>query len=152
MRYTLFATIAFAVLLSSCTDKKKEDAQNILKQAQEQFERGEYGKTLSLIDSLRHAHPEAIEERKKALALFQDASEKMAQKMIEENDQAIQTLESEIATLGKTVAEHKQKGTATATELMTLTKKQVKLDSLKARFEAQCATVKVIRERRKSGK
>lgn len=152
MRYTLFAAIAFIALLSSCTDRKKEEAQEILKQAQEQFEHGEYSRTLFLVDSLRHSHPEAIEERKEALVLFQNASEKLAQKMIEADDQAIQTLESEISTLGKSVEAHKANGTATAGELMDLTKKQVKLDSLKARFDAQCATVKIIRERRKSGK
>lgn len=142
--------LAAAITLTACTDKEKAEAKALLEQAHNDFDKGDYAHTLLLIDSLRQAHPKAIEERKEALRLYQDASERMAQMQIQENDMAIQKLEEEIGKLAAMVESHKKSGSATAAELSQLTLKRLKLDSLRARFDAQCATVKVIRERRKA--
>ena len=125
---TAAVIMASIAALASCSDENRQ-AQELLQQAQENFEKGDFQRTLTLIDSLRHTFPKAIEERKKALALFQDASEKLAQKQIELTDMAIQK---------------------TQQELEALREQEIRLDSLKARFDAQCATVKIIRERRKA--
>lgn len=136
------------ILLSACTDKDKSEAMQILNEAQTEYNKGNYPRTLALIDSLRHNHPKAIEERREALKLFQNASEKMAQADIEETDRAIQALEAETRKLQAAADSCRLCGTATAAQLNGITAKRLKLDSLRARFEAQCATVKVIRQRR----
>lgn len=143
---TILAGAAF--LLSACTDKDKSEAMQILNEAQTEYNKGNYPRTLALIDSLRHNHPKAIEERREALKLFQNASEKMAQADIEETDRAIQMLEAETRKLQAAADSCRLCGTATASQLNGITAKRLKLDSLRARFEAQCATVKVIRQRR----
>ncbi len=142
--------IAAATLTVSCTDKDKSAARQILTEAQAEYDKGNYPRTLSLIDSLRHSHPKAIEERKEALTLFQNASEKMAQAEIQKTDSTIQVLEKEIEEFNAQAESEKQGGNATAQTLNTLTRKRLRLDSLRARFEAQCATVKVIRQRREA--
>ena len=142
---------ATAITLASCSDGKKEEARSILNQAKEQFEKGKYDRTLELIDSLRHSHPEAIEERKEALTLFQDASEKQAQQQICSTDQKLQKTTMELGKLQTAANEHKRNGNATAAELDKLTRLRLKKDSLQARFDTQCATVRMIRAKRKSG-
>lgn len=145
---TLAILAAATTLAASCTDKDKAEARQTLNEAQAEYAKGNYPRTLALIDSLRHNHPKAIEERKEALKLFQDASEKMAQADIEKTDRTIQSLEAEISRLQTAADNSRKSGTATAEQLNALTTKRLKLDSLRARFEVQCATVKVIRQRR----
>ena len=145
----LAAIIAATTIASSCTDKDKTEAQTIRKAAQENFEKGDYEKTLFLIDSLRNSHPKAIEERKTALKLFQDASEKLAQKQIIDTDGKLQEAQRVLDNLTRIVNAKKSRGEATAEELSSLTKAKIRRDSLQARFDGQCATVRVIREKRK---
>lgn len=92
---TLAILAAATTLAASCTDKDKAEARQTLNEAQAEYAKGNYPRTLALIDSLRHNHPKAIEERKEALKLFH-ASEKMAQADIEKTDRTIQALEAEI--------------------------------------------------------
>lgn len=146
---TAAVIMASIAALASCSDENRQ-AQELLQQAQENFEKGDFQRTLTLIDSLRHTFPKAIEERKKALALFQDASEKLAQKQIELTDMAIQKTQQELEALREQVASHKQQMNVSREELEAVKFKEIRLDSLKARFDAQCATVKIIRERRKA--
>ena len=149
-KHILFAAaIAAMSVVLACTDKDKTEAQEILNAAQENFEKGNYEKTLYLIDSLRHTHPKAIEERKKALELFQDASEKLAQKQIMDTDGKLQEAQRELNILTAIVNTKKSRGDATTEELSRLTRARIKRDSLQARFDSQCATVRVIREKRK---
>ena len=145
----LAMALAAVCAMTACIDKNKQEAQQILKSAQESYDKGNYHQTLSLIVSLRHSHPEAVAERKTALALWQDASEKMAQQDIETVDQLLQQAIGETDSLQMVVDEHKRAGTATAEELSRLTTLRIKRDSLQTRFDALCATVKVVREKRK---
>ena len=62
---------------------------------------------------------------------------------------AIQKTQQELEALREQVASHKQHMNASREELEAVKFKEIRLDSLKARFDAQCATVKIIRERRK---
>lgn len=146
------ATLIALCTLASCTDKKATEAQRLLDEAQKQYAAGAYERTLTLIDSLRSAFPEAIEQRKTALTLFQDASEKLAQQQAEATDKLLHEAENLLATLKNTVEEHKRSGSATAEELTELTLLKIRKDSLQARFDTQCATVKFIREKRKTAR
>ena len=154
MRYRNMIYVALAVTaltLPACSDTKKEEARAILNQAKEQFGKGNFDRTLELIDSLRHSHPEAIEERKEALTLFQDASEKLAQQQIVATDKQLQNAIQEYDRLWAIAEKRREDGYATPEELTALTKLKLKKDSLQARFDTQCATVRMIREKRKSG-
>lgn len=147
--YILCALAAAAALAASCTGKNETEAQAILDAAQERFNSGDYEKSLSLIDSLRSSHPEAIEQRKAALTLYQKASERIAQRDIEESDKLLQEVEARISSIQGKVENDKRNGNATAGELQELTRLRIKRDSLKARFDTQCAVVRVIREKQK---
>ncbi len=146
----IIAAAAAAALALSCAEKNTE-AKEILNAAQEQFDKGNYERSLALIDSLRHACPKAVEERKAGLKLFQNASEKLAQKQIVSTDALLQQTLQKLEALQNTVDEHKKNGTTTAEELGQLTRLRLTKDSLQARFDTQCATVRFIREKRESG-
>lgn len=134
-------------LLLSCGSKEKEEAAVILDAAQEKYESGNYAASLCLIDSLRRSHPEAIEERRKALALYQDASEKMAQKEIASLDLQLQRAQQQLDSLQNAVdAKRGDNGAAT---LEQLARQRQERDSLQVAFDTQCAKVRLIRERRK---
>lgn len=62
--------IGVAVLMSvfSCGKSDRELAQKLLSEARECAERGEYGRSRELIDSLRRTYPAEIEVRREALA------------------------------------------------------------------------------------
>ena len=134
-------------LLLSCGGKEKEGAVGILDAAREKYESGDYAASLLLIDSLRRSHPEAIEERRKALALYQDASEKMAQKEIASLDIQLQQAQKQLDSL-QNVADAKR-GDNDAATLAQLARQRQKRDSLQVAFDTQCAKVRLIRERRK---
>ena len=87
------------------------------------YAEGKYAATLDSITSLRERFPMAVEARKKALKIWQDASLKMAQKDVAETDiklqEAIRMAENETDRL-----KHALLG--------------AKRDSLQARYEAIC--------------
>lgn len=145
----LGAAVIAAATLSACSDPNNDKAQQLLDEAQKEYDNAAYEKVLSLVDSLRRTYPEAIKEREKALQFFQDASEKLAQKQIAQTDGMLQKASAEWQELFITVEEHKKKGIATAEELSKLTNLKLLKDSLQARFDTQCATVRFIREKRK---
>lgn len=144
-----FSIIAATLLLAACSGNGSEQAQQILKESQRLYDNKDYEGTLRMIDSLRHSCPEAMKERKEALALFQDASEKLAQSQVAATDSALQAVTNEIQTAEPAVEEHRRNGSATADELSRLTVLKLKRDSLKVRFDTQCATIRLIREKRK---
>ncbi len=141
--------ITAAMALSACSKSDNEKARELLNKAQKEYDNGAFEKSLSLVDSLRRTYPKAIEERKEALKIFQDASEKLAQKQIADTDGELQKVTTELETLQTNIENHKKNNAATAEELSRLTLLKMKKDSLQARFEAQCATVKFIRTKRK---
>lgn len=82
--------------------------------------------------SLRKDFPEAVESRKAALKIWQNASLKMAQADVAKTDSTLQaTLQ---ALHGKETN-------------FRYNKLRVKCDSLKARYEAMCGVVRMIRYR-----
>lgn len=96
------------------------------------YQRKEFGKTLNAIQLLRSRHPKAVESRKKALKIWQEASLKMTQDDIARTDSALQ----------RTISEY-----AHEANLLQKNKLGVKRDSLQVRYDALCGTVRVIRKR-----
>lgn len=142
-----------AVALASCkqTDAQ-EKAMGLLKQAQQQYEEGQFDAALASIDSLRRVYPNAIEVRQRALTLYQDVCLKQAQQNVERMDAELQELKTDYNTQKKKMAElHHSEGTATEEELMRVNMLRLKRDSLQTRFDTECAKVKLIRQKQKEG-
>lgn len=123
------------VLCASCTLHKDEKSKLLYAKIDSLYQHKCYKEALDSISLLRKKYPNAIEERKKALAIWQQSSLKMAQLELMQTDSALQTMP------------YMQ---AQATSLLQKNKLKVKEDSLKARFDAMCAVVRMIRKRMKN--
>jgi hypothetical protein len=126
--------LLFTLLLSSCIQTEDDKAAPLLSKIDSLYEHGSYHEALDSIFALREHHPKAIASRKKALRIWQEASLKLAQKDVGLTDSALQ------ATLHNIETE---------TSLLKANKLRVKRDSLKARYEAMCGVVRMIRIRMK---
>ncbi len=141
---------AMAVILGACRgsgDEKK--AENLLQEAQRQFEKGQFDHARMYVDSLRKTYPHAVGTRKKALKLYQDTELARAQKEVQESDLLFQKLNREYGQKKALVESHKAAGTATAEELTSLTLLRMKRDSARTLFDVQCAKIKYIHKRQK---
>lgn len=120
--------------LVACAPTEDEKAQPTLDNIEKLYAEGKYAATLDSITSLRERFPMAVETRKKALKIWQDASLKMAQKDVAETDiklqEAIRMAENETDRLKRALLGAKR-------------------DSLQARYEAMCGVVRMIRMRQK---
>ena len=76
--------------LVACAPTEDEKAQPTLDNIEKLYAEGKYAATLDSITSLRERFPMAVEARKKALKIWQDASLKMAQKDVAETDIKLQ--------------------------------------------------------------
>lgn len=131
MRRILFFA-AGLMLLAGCGNKESELAQQMLQSIESQYAKGEYRVVLDSIKKLREKFPEAIEQRKKALEIWQEASLKITQADIAVTDSALQTVARQMQA---------------ATDIATRNKLGVIRDSLQVRYEALCGTVRVIHKR-----
>lgn len=144
------AVIIAAMSLSACSGDPNDKARDLLNEARKEYDNGDYEKTLSLIDSLRKTCPKAIKEREKALKIFQNASEKLTQKQIAATDSALQQVKIQIICHQNFMDRRAMLGIVpTKEELSQLTYLKLLRDSLQARFDTQCATVRFIRAKRK---
>ncbi len=123
---------AGVMLLAGCGNKESELAQQMLQSIESQYAKGEYRVVLDSIKKLREKFPEAIEQRKKALEIWQEASLKITQADIAVTDSALQTVARQMQA---------------ATDIATRNKLGVIRDSLQVRYEALCGTVRVIHKR-----
>ena len=141
--------ICFALalaLFSACADNGKEEARRILTEAQGQYDKGNYKESLRLVDSLRRSHPEAVEERRQALTLYQDASEKLAQSEIARLDRQLQTAQCRLDSMAAVVDSHSgSNGDAALDRLARLRQQR---ESLQVACDNQCAMVRLMRETR----
>ncbi len=135
MKYT--AIFALALLATSCTPTEEEKAAPLLAEINSLYEKGEYRVTLDSITSLRERFPKAVEARRKTLAIWQEASLKMAQADVAKTDILLQEA---IGQLGN------------ETDLYKKNKLRVRCDSLRARYEAMCGVVKMIHVRQKQAR
>ena len=127
----------------------QQAAENMLEQAEKYFSEGSYDRAKIAIDSLRKVYPGAVETRKKALKLFQNISLKEAQEDLAVTDSALQAVTLDYKYIKDKVEKDKAELRATAEELEMLTKTKMKLDSLKVRFDMQCAKIKYIHKKQK---
>ncbi len=132
MKYIL--TIILAAVLVGCSESNEQKAERMLAQIDSLYEKGQYKEVLDSIVSLRTTYPSAINIRKKALRIWQNASLKIAQKDVAQTDvllqETLRMIESE-------------------TDLRKANMLRMRRDSLQARYEAMCGVVKMIHMRQK---
>lgn len=116
-----------------CQDRD-DMAQKMLTRINSLYESGNYRATLDSITVLRDRYPAAIEARKAALVVWQNASLKMAQADVAQTDILLQQTIAKIAS---------------TTDRYERNLLGVKRDSLQARYDAMCGVVKMIRMRQK---
>ena len=134
-RFTIIALIAIA--LCSCSQTDDERAKPLLEKIEQLYAEGKYNQTLDSITALRERFPTAVEARRKALEVWQEASLKLAQADVAATDILLQqTTDS----LNATTDRYKRNMLG------------VKRDSLKARYEAMCSVVRMIRMKQKESK
>jgi hypothetical protein len=124
----LISAMFFAV---SCGKKTDDDAaQPLLENIEKAVDRGDYRSALDSIMSLRYRFPKAVQARKRAIQLWQEASLLKAQHEVEKTDSALQA----------TLLEIEKAPTLLEQNLL-----RNKRDSLKARYDAECGLVRIIR-------
>lgn len=126
--------LSAATLLASCTPSADEKAAPLMNQIDSLYKANNYQGTLNAITRLRAEHPQAVESRKKALKIWQEASLKMTQEDIGRTDSALQATISAIGSEKNLYKKNMLK---------------VKRDSLQVRYDALCGTVRVIHRRQK---
>lgn len=131
-KFTLITLVALA--LASCAKTDDDMAQKMLTRINSLYESGNYRATLDSITVLRDRYPAAIETRKAALVVWQNASLKMAQADVAQTDILLQQTIAKIAS---------------TTDRYERNMLGVKRDSLQARYDAMCGVVKMIRMRQK---
>ena len=141
--------IAACCCLASCDNSQQKMADSLLKEAEQLFNKGEYDKALTKIDSLRDIYPNAIETRKKALGLYQSIALKQAQEDLTNTDSILQAVTHDYNYQKTKVDKDREMLRATKEELSMLNKTKVKLDSLRVRFDMQCAKIKYIHKKQK---
>lgn len=128
--------ILCTLLICSCTPSEDQKAARLLSQIKTLYKDGCYTEALDSIMALRMQFPKAIESRKEALRIWQNASLKQAQADIAQTDSALQTVLRSIPM---------------ESNLYKANMMRVERDSLKARYEAMCGVVRMIRMRQKQG-
>ena len=152
MKKNILATMALAAMftLTSCDGNgSRQTADSLLEEARQLFSDGDYDMALAKIDSLRKVFPNAIETRKKALALYQSISLKQAQEDLARTDSILQAVTHDYNYQKAKVEKDREMLRATEEELQMFNETKVKLDSLKVRFDMQCAKIKYIHKKQK---
>ncbi|WP_444365250.1 hypothetical protein [Prevotella sp.] len=133
MRHLITISLA-AMLLSACSQSEEDKAKPLLAKIDSLYKSGNYRATLDSIVQLREYYPQAIEARKTALRLWQNASLKLAQADVASTDIKLQEMTEALKT---------------ETNLYRRNMMTVKRDSLQARYEAMCGVVRMIHLRQK---
>ncbi|MCI6197688.1 MAG: hypothetical protein MR670_10790 [Prevotella sp.] len=149
-RLIITICVAAAVVMTACSSNDaQKSAEGMLEKAEKYFSEGSYDRAKIAIDSLRKVYPGAVETRKKALKLFQDISLKEAQEDLALTDSIMQKVGLDYKYIKEKVEKDKAELRATAEELELLTRTKMKYDSLKVRFDMQCAKIKYIHKKQK---
>ena len=133
MRHLITISLA-AMLLSACSQSEEDKAKPLLAKIDSLYKSGNYRATLDSIVQLREHYPQAIEARKTALSLWQNASLKLDQADVARTDIKLQEMTEALKT---------------ETNLYRRNMMTVKRDSLQARYEAMCGVVRMIHLRQK---
>ena len=149
-RLIITICVAAAVVMTACSSNDaQKSAEGMLEKAEKYFSEGSYDRAKIAIDSLRKVYPGAVETRKKALKLFQDISLKEAQEDLALTDSIMQKVGLDYKYIKDKVEKDKAELRATPDELELLTRTKMKYDSLKVRFDMQCAKIKYIHKKQK---
>lgn len=130
----LFFALLLASLLVACKQSEDKKARALLQKIEHLYASGNYQAALDSIRRLRRDFPQAVESRRRALVLWQEASLKAAQQDIARTDSALQA-ETARYQQAKTLRERNFIG--------------IKKDSLQIRYDALCGTVRVIHRRQR---
>ena len=149
-RLIITICVAAAVVMTACSSNDaQKSAEGMLEKAEKYFSEGSYDRAKIAIDSLRKVYPGAVETRKKSLKLFQDISLKEAQEDLALTDSIMQKVGLDYKYIKDKVEKDKAELRATPDELELLTRTKMKYDSLKVRFDMQCAKIKYIHKKQK---
>ena len=141
----LIMPFALAVLLltTACQQKENNEAKKLLQKAQTAYSEERYDEAIATIEQLRHDHPEAIDERRAALTLFQNVSLKQAQADLAHTDSLLQKVNQRHQTL-----QQQMKQNPYSKELeRNLTQARQLRDSLQIRWSALGAKIRLIHKR-----
>lgn len=130
IRYLVFSMMVGG--LYSCQQSEDEKASTMMQRIDSLYKAQDYQSTLNAITQLRETYPKAIESRKRALKIWQEASLKMAQNDIGRTDSALQA----------TIQQYNE-----AKSFGDKNRLRVKRDSLQVRYDALCGTVRIIHHR-----
>ena len=147
MKATLPIITAIMLIMVSCSDNSKERATNLLEQAATAEQQGMHEKALELIDSLRHTYPKAIEQRGKAIEIYRAATEAKFQENVKIHDELVKAFDEQLNQKEKEVEKRRKAGIATEEDYTALTTIRSMRDSVKARFDAECAVIRKIRQK-----
>ncbi len=147
----VLAAVALVAAVAACGSGSNREAQELLDRANREFAEKQYDKALRTIDSLRYAYPKAIEERKKALTLYQNIALRQAQEDLAATDSALQATKAYYAIIKDSVEKKRAALKATEEELSAMNLTRAKMDSLQVRFDVQCEKIKYIHKKQKEG-
>lgn len=136
-------------MVSCSGNNAQREAAELLRMANECYEQGQYGKALAVIDSLRRVYPNALETRRKALSLYQSIALKEAQEDLARTDSMLQSITHDYVYQKTKVDKDRAELRATEQELQMLNETKVRMDSLKVRFDVQCAKIRYIHKKQK---
>lgn len=133
----LLLFIATTTLLVGCAKTEEQKANECMQRIDSLYAQGKYSETLDSIVALRDHHPTALEARRKALVVWQNASLKMAQADVAKTDILLQQTTAQLTG---------------SLDRLTYNRLRVRRDSLQARYEAMCGVVRMIHIRQKQNK
>lgn len=136
MRKILILTLiaCMTAFMASCGRSEDEKAAPLMHRIDSLYQAGDYPSALNAVTLLRAKFPKAIESRKRALTIWQDASLKMTQEDIGRTDSALQAVTRQFDA---------------ETDIGRRNRLGVLRDSLQVRYDALCGTVRVIHQRQK---
>ena len=135
----MMLTIALALAFAACTQRTTEDDKTaqLLEKIEKLNREGAYAAALDSITSLRQQFPRAVNARRRALEIWQEASLKMTQDDIGRTDSALQAVTRQMEA---------------ETNIYKRNMLGVKRDSLQARYEGLIGTVRVIHKKMEENK
>jgi hypothetical protein len=139
MMKKMMLTMALVLAFAACTQRTTEDdkAAQLLEKIETLNREGAYAAALDSITSLRQQFPRAVNARRRALEIWQEASLKMTQDDIGRTDSALQAVTRQMEA---------------ETNIYKRNMLGVKRDSLQARYEGLIGTVRVIHKKMKENK
>ena len=135
----MMLTMALVLAFVACTQRTTEDdkAAQLLEKIETLNREGAYAAALDSITSLRQQFPRAVNARRRALEIWQEASLKMTQDDIGRTDSALQVVTRQMEA---------------ETNIYKRNMLGVKRDSLQARYEGLIGTVRVIHKKMEENK